>query len=125
MIGLSATALLWLTGRIAGISGMVGGVVMPQRGETLWRAAFLLGMVGAGAAYLHWGGGHISARSGFPPALLVAGGLLVGIGARMGNGCTSGHGVCGLGRLAPRSMAAVPVFMLTAIITTYVVRHVA
>lgn len=125
LIGLSATLLLWLTGRIAGISGLVGGVVMPQRGDTAWRAAFLLGMVAAGAAYLRWGPEPHVSGSGSAPVLLVVAGLLVGFGARMGNGCTSGHGVCGLGRLAPRSMVAVPVFMLTAVATTYIVRHVA
>lgn len=125
LIGLSATLLLWLTGRIAGISGMLGGVLLPKVGDTAWRVAFLVGLIGAGALYLTWVPGAYTPRQGFPPALLVAGGLLVGFGARMGNGCTSGHGVCGLGRLSRRSLVAVPVFMLTAIATTYIVRHVA
>ena len=125
LIGLAATLLLWLNGRIAGISGIVGGVLLPQRGEVAWRLAFLLGLVGAGAAWLWWVPGAYAPRQGFPPALLVATGLLVGFGTRMGNGCTSGHGVCGLGRLSPRSLAAVLVFMATAIATTYIVRHVA
>ena len=125
LIGLAATLLLWLNGRIAGISGIVGGVLLPQRGEVAWRVALLLGLVAAGAAWLWWGPGAYAPRQGFPPALLVATGLLVGFGTRMGNGCTSGHGVCGLGRLSPRSLAAVLVFMATAIATTYIVRHVA
>lgn len=125
LIGLAATLLLWLNGRIAGISGIVGGVLLPQRGEVAWRLAFLLGLVAAGAAWLWWVPGAYAPRQGFPPALLVAAGLLVGFGTRMGNGCTSGHGVCGLGRLSPRSLAAVLVFMATAIATTYIVRHVA
>lgn len=125
LIGLAATLLLWLNGRIAGISGIVGGVLLPQRGEVAWRLAFLLGLVVAGAAWLWWVPGAHAPRQGFPPALLVAAGLLVGFGTRMGNGCTSGHGVCGLGRLSPRSLAAVLAFMATAIATTYLVRHVA
>lgn len=123
LIGLAATLLLWLNGRIAGISGIVGGVLLPQRGEVAWRLAFLLGLVAAGAAWLWWVPGAYVPRQGFPPVLLVAAGLLVGFGTRMGNGCTSGHGVCGLGRLSPRSLAAVLVFMATAIATTWIVRH--
>lgn len=125
LIGVAATLLLWLTGRIAGISGIVGGVVMPRSGDVAWRAAFLLGLIGAGAAWLWWVPGAFTPRLGFPPLLLVIAGVLVGFGTRMGNGCTSGHGVCGLGRLSPRSLAAVLTFMVTAIVTTYVVRHVA
>ena len=125
LIGLAATLLLWLTGRIAGISGMLGGVLLPKRGEVAWRLAFLLGLIGAGAAWLGWVPGAYVPRQGFPPVLLVVAGLLVGFGTRMGNGCTSGHGVCGLGRLSLRSLAAVLTFMLTAVITTFIVRHVA
>ena len=125
LIGGAATLLLWLTGRIAGISGILGGVIMPRSGEVAWRLAFLLGLIGAGAAWLWWVPGAYAPRQGFPPLLLVIAGVLVGFGTRMGNGCTSGHGVCGLGRLSPRSLAAVLTFMVTAIATTYVVRHVA
>ena len=125
LIGLAATLLLWLTGRIAGISGIVGGVLMPRSGEVAWRGAFLIGLIGAGAAYLWLVPGAYTPRQGFPPVLLVAAGLLVGFGTRMGNGCTSGHGVCGLGRLSMRSFAAVLTFMATAVLTTYIVRHVA
>ncbi|MGE8280586.1 MAG: YeeE/YedE family protein [Stenotrophomonas sp.] len=125
LIGLAATLLLWLTGRIAGISGIVGGVLMPRRGEVAWRGAFLIGLIGAGAAYLWLVPGAYTPRQGFSPVLLVVAGLLVGFGTRMGNGCTSGHGVCGLGRLSVRSFAAVLTFMATAVLTTYIVRHVA
>ena len=125
LIGMAATLLLWLTGRIAGISGMLGGVLLPKRGEIAWRLAFLIGLVGAGAAWLWSVPGAYVPRQGFPPLLLVVAGVLVGIGTRMGNGCTSGHGVCGLGRLSLRSLAAVLTFMLTAVITTFIVRHVA
>ncbi|TDB28301.1 YeeE/YedE family protein [Stenotrophomonas sp. ATCM1_4] len=125
LIGMAATLLLWLTGRIAGISGMLGGVLLPKQGELAWRLAFLIGLVGAGAAWLWSVPGAYVPRQGFPPLLLVVAGVLVGIGTRMGNGCTSGHGVCGLGRLSLRSLAAVLTFMLTAVITTFIVRHVA
>lgn len=125
LIGMAAALLLWLTGRIAGISGMLGGVLLPKRGELAWRLAFLIGLVGAGAAWLWSVPGAYVPRQGFPPLLLVVAGVLVGIGTRMGNGCTSGHGVCGLGRLSLRSLAAVLTFMLTAVITTFIVRHVA
>ena len=125
LIGTAATLLLWLTGRIAGISGILGGVLMPRSGEVAWRAAFLIGLIGAGAAYLWLVLGAYSPRQGFSPLLLVIAGLLVGFGTRMGNGCTSGHGVCGLGRLSMRSFVAVLTFMATAIVTTYIVRHVA
>lgn len=125
LVGTAATLLLWLTGRIAGISGILGGVLMPHNGEVAWRVAFLIGLIGAGAAYLWLVPGGYSPRQGFSPLLLVIAGLLVGFGTRMGNGCTSGHGVCGLGRLSMRSFAAVLTFMVTAIVTTYIVRHVA
>ncbi|KRG39611.1 YeeE/YedE family protein [Stenotrophomonas pictorum JCM 9942] len=125
LIGLAATLLLWLNGRIAGISGIVGGVLLPRAGETAWRVLFLLGLIGAGAAWLLLVPGAYTPRQGFPVWMLVVAGLLVGFGTRMGNGCTSGHGVCGLGRLSPRSFAAVLTFMATAIVTTFVVRHLA
>lgn len=125
LIGLSATLLLWLNGRIAGISGMVGAVaITPQRGQVAWRLLFLLGMVVAAALWMHLVPGAPQARSGLSPMWLVPAGLLVGFGARMGNGCTSGHGVCGLGRLSRRSLVAVLTFMATAIATTFVIRHV-
>ena len=123
LIGIAATLLLWLTGRIAGISGILGGVLMPRSDELAWRVAFLVGLIGAGAAYLWLVPGAYAPRRGFPPVLLVIAGLLVGFGTRMGNGCTSGHGVCGLGRLSMRSFAAVLTFMASAIATTALVEH--
>jgi uncharacterized membrane protein YedE/YeeE len=125
LIGLAATALLWLNGRVAGISGITAGALFPQRGETAWRYAFLLGLITAGAFALHWLPASAPSRIGFPPILLVVGGLLVGVGTRLGGGCTSGHGVCGLGRLSLRSLVAVGVFMSTAVLTTFIVRHLA
>lgn len=123
LLGLSATLLLWLNGRIAGVSGIVGGLLFPRRGDVAWRAAFLLGLVVASALYVAFVPGAPQPRTDFPRAGLVVAGLLVGFGTRMGNGCTSGHGVCGLGRLSPRSLAAVLTFMATAIATTAIARH--
>ena len=123
LIGLAATLLLWLTGRIAGISGIVDGIVFPSPGDRAWRVAFLAGLVVAGGVYLVAVPGAFVPRAGFPAGALVNAGLLVGFGARMGNGCTSGHGVCGLGRLSARSLVAVLTFMATAIATTFVIRH--
>ena len=123
LIGLSATLLLWLNGRIAGISGIVNGVVFPRAGEVWWRIAFLLGLVIAAGLYMAFVPGAPLPRTDFSRIGLIAAGLLVGFGTRMGNGCTSGHGVCGLGRLSMRSFAAVATFMTTAIATTFVVRH--
>lgn len=123
LIGLAATLLLWLTGRVAGVSGIAAGLLFPRRGELAWRAAFLLGLVLAGGVAIGLLPGIATPREGFPPRLLVAAGLLVGFGASLGNGCTSGHGVCGLGRRSPRSLVAVLVFMATAVATTWVVRH--
>lgn len=123
LIGLSATLLLWLDGRIAGISGILGGALSMPRADTAWRVAFLLGLVAAAGAYLAWVPGAHAPREGFPRIALVVAGVLVGVGTRMGNGCTSGHGVCGLGLWSPRSLVAVLTFMATAIATTFVMRH--
>lgn len=123
LIGLSAVVLLLLNGRIAGISGIAFGLFERARGsEWAWRAAFVLGLVGAGVAVLAWQGAAPVSPASTP--VLVLAGLLVGVGTALGNGCTSGHGVCGLGRLSGRSLVAVLTFMATAIATVFVVRHV-
>lgn len=124
LIGLSATLLLWLNGRVAGVSGILNGVLFPNAGDVSWRAMFLLGLIVAAGLYMALVPGAPLPRTNYPRAALVVAGLLVGFGTRMGNGCTSGHGVCGLGRLSMRSMAAVLTFMATAIATTFVVRHI-
>lgn len=125
LIGIAASLLLWLNGRIAGVSGILSGLLPPARGEALWRALFLGGLIG-GAALLYALHGHIpQARRGFPRELLIAAGLLVGVGTGLARGCTSGHGVCGLARLSPRSLAATLTFLAVAIASTYVVRHIA
>lgn len=123
LIGLAAAALLLFNGRIAGISGIVNGLVGQGAGERGWRIAFLLGLAGAGVLVMKLTG-QSSASPATTPVLVVAG-LLVGFGTRLGNGCTSGHGVCGLARLSLRSLVAVLVFMAAAVLTVFVTRHLA
>ena len=123
LIGLAATLLLWLNGRVAGVSGIVNGVIFPKREDTAWRAAFLIGLIAAGGLYMALVPGTALPRTDYSRAGLIVAGILVGFGTRMGNGCTSGHGVCGLGRLSLRSLGAVLTFMATAIMTTFVLRH--
>ena len=122
LIGLAATLLLWSIGRIAGISGIVNGIVEGTPGDRAWRIAFIAGMMIAGAIALQFLPGPARAQTGTTPLLLIAG-FLVGFGTRVGNGCTSGHGVCGLGRLSKRSFAAVATFMAAGMATVFVVRH--
>ena len=121
LIGLAATLLYAGIGRIAGISGIVNNA-LEQRSERGWRIAFLLGLIAA--AGLWFVGNGIAPRTGFPLGWLLLAGLLVGFGTRIGNGCTSGHGICGLARLSKRSLIAVLVFMGSGIATVYLLRHV-
>jgi hypothetical protein len=125
LIGLSAVMLMTLSGRIAGISGIVGGLLPPKpAADRSWRIAFVLGLVAAPVILgLVSGDEHIGAPTVGTPTLIVAG-LLVGAGTAYGGGCTSGHGICGISRLSPRSVAAVGIFMATAIVTLFLVRHV-
>ncbi len=120
LIGLAATVLLASLGRIAGISGLFNGA-LEQRGDRAWRVAFLVGLVAAAGVWFAVAG--VQPRTGFPLPWLLAGGLLVGFGTRLGSGCTSGHGICGLARLSPRSMVAVALFMAAGFATVYVLRH--
>jgi uncharacterized protein len=122
LLGCAAVLLLWSIGRIAGISGIASGAIEGPRGDRAWRVAFIAGLAVAGAATMQFVPSPPRMQTG-PTALLLAAGLLVGFGTRLGNGCTSGHGVCGLGRLSRRSLAAVVVFMGFAMATTYVMRH--
>jgi uncharacterized membrane protein YedE/YeeE len=122
LIGLAAAAFVLLNGRIAGISGILGGLLRPAQGDIAWRAAFLAGLVGAPLVYARFAPlpeVRIDAGNG----ALIAAGLLVGIGTRYGSGCTSGHGVCGLSRLSPRSLVATASFMLAGFATVFVLRH--
>jgi uncharacterized membrane protein YedE/YeeE len=122
LIGLAAALFVLLNGRIAGISGVLGGLLTPLRGDVLWRVAFIGGMVAAPLAYsvvLALPSVQIDASY----AALVAAGLLVGVGTRYGAGCTSGHGVCGLSRLSLRSLVATGAFMGAGFVTVYVLGH--
>jgi uncharacterized membrane protein YedE/YeeE len=118
LIGAGAATLLLFNGRVAGISGILSQTLRGAAGPSGWRVAFLVGLV-APAALLGLGGVRLDA--GLP--LLGVAGLLVGIGAGVGSGCTSGHGVCGISRLSPRSLVATAVFMATAMLTVFVVRY--
>ena len=121
LIGLAAAMLVLLNGRVAGISGIIGGLLAPRRGEIAWRIAFVAGLFAAPLAMAVFGanpGPRIDAGFG----MLVAAGLLVGIGTSYGSGCTSGHGVCGLSRLSPRSLVATAAFMLAGVATVFLVR---
>ena len=122
-IGGSAAALLQFNGRIAGISGMLRGLLASSGAQRLERLVFLAGLVVGAAAIEHYTGQLPQAREHFPGWLLVVAGVLVAIGTTLAAGCTSGHGVCGLARLSPRSAVAVATFLSVAIVTTYVVRH--
>ena len=137
LIGLSATWLMATLGRIAGISGIIGTLITARpRGDSAWRLTFLLGLISGPLLLMLFGGGLgnvagvgvdvtgevIGAPAGGVALMLIAG-LLVGVGTGLGSGCTSGHGVCGLSRLSPRSLVATLTFLVAAIVTVYVVRH--
>jgi uncharacterized protein len=122
LIGTAAAMFLLLNGRIAGISGILGGLLRPRAGDIGWRVAFMLGLVAAPLLYqLAAPLPAVQVNAG--TALLVVAGLLVGMGTRYGSGCTSGHGVCGLSRLSPRSLVATAAFMVAGFVTVFVVRH--
>ncbi|MDP1540549.1 MAG: YeeE/YedE family protein [Moraxellaceae bacterium] len=124
MIGCASALMFAANGRITGISGILGGLMQsPSVGDRAWRWLFLAGLVFAGLLFVLLGRPipEISLSASSP--LLIAGGLLVGFGTRRGSGCTSGHGVCGMARLSPRSFTATFVFMLVAALTVFVMRH--
>lgn len=122
LIGLAAAVFVLFNGRIAGISGILGGLIKPRSGDIGWRLAFTGGLIGAPVIYsLFWGlpDIHIEAN----PVTLIIAGLIVGFGTRIGSGCTSGHGVCGISRLSPRSIVATLTFMAMGFVTVFLVRH--
>ena len=125
LIGCSATLLLACNGRIAGISGIIKGIYRNSAVERAWRGVFLASLIGAAAVAFRMFPESRPHRLDFPIGVLILAGVLVGFGTRMGNGCTSGHGVCGLGRLSMRSLVAVLVFLGVAVITVAMTRHVA
>ena len=122
LIGAAAAMLILLNGRVAGISGMLGGLLAPRRGEVAWRLAFVLGLLVAPPLWRLFASSPIPRiEAGF--GTLVVAGLLVGVGTSYGSGCTSGHGVCGLSRLSPRSLVATLAFMGAGMATVFVARH--
>jgi hypothetical protein len=124
LIGLAAVLLMAFNGRIAGVAGITGGLVNPKSDDRPWRLAFIVGLIAAplAAALL----GHAVPMPQMPGSMIViaVAGVLVGFGTRLGNGCTSGHGICGIARLSPRSIAATLVFMVAAMIVVALTRHV-
>jgi len=123
LLGISATLLLWMNGQIAGISGIFQGALKMGAPGRLWRIFFLTGLVLGGGVWWRITGASFTPRSDFPIPLLVIAGILGGFGSRIGNGCTSGHGVCGLGRTSGRSAASTVTFFSVAVATTFVARH--
>jgi uncharacterized protein len=123
LIGLAASIFILIHGRIMGVIGILGGILTPLKGDIDWRIAFLVGLISAplGAAFL---GFQFPVQIDGSAFRLMVGGLLVGFGATLGSGCTSGHGVCGIARLSPRSLLATSVFMVTGAITVYVTHHI-
>jgi len=124
LIGLSAVLLMGLVGRIAGISGIVNGLLWPAADWAGWRLAFLIGLIAGPVAWRTAGGFVPPVEITAQLPVLLAGGLLVGAGTILGSGCTSGHGVCGLARLSPRSLVSTLIFMVVGIATVFVIRHV-
>ena len=123
MIGLAAVLLLWLNGRIAGISGILGGLIGADPSDRLWRVAFLAGLVAGPLLVAAVSGEMAEIELLGEPLTLVVAGVLVGFGTRLGGGCTSGHGVCGLARLSRRSLTATAMFFGVALLTVFVMRH--
>jgi uncharacterized protein len=122
LIGLSATLLMWMHGRIAGMTGILRGVLHPLPDDWQWRALFLVGAIVAPMLYVSAGQ---SIEFGVPISklALIVGGIIVGVGVTYGGGCTSGHGVCGIARMSPRSIVATCTFMISTFITVYIIRH--
>lgn len=127
LIGLAAVLLMALNGRIAGVSGIIAGVMAPIRGEgraeLSWRLAFVAGLILAPLLVSLARGELVSVSTPHPAWMMALGGLFVGYGTRLGSGCTSGHGVCGISRLSKRSLVATCMFMATAIVTVFILHH--
>jgi uncharacterized membrane protein YedE/YeeE len=123
LIGAAAAALLLFNGRILGVSGIIGGLAQPRSGDTGWRVAFIAGLLVPPLALTLSGTMKAPTFEG-PLLVIAAAGLLVGFGSRMGSGCTSGHGICGMARLSKRSIVATACFLLTGFLTVYLTRHV-
>ncbi|MCG8414994.1 MAG: YeeE/YedE family protein [Pseudomonadales bacterium] len=124
LIGVAASLTLWTTGRIAGISGIVAGALFPKRADVAWRLLFLGGMLTGGLVYLLFNQGSMDIQIQSSPLTTIVAGLLVGFGTRLGSGCTSGHGICGIARFSKRSFLATSVFILSGVLTVFVTSHV-
>ncbi len=120
LVGISALLLMLFNGKTAGISGMINGAIAKQQSDRAWRIVFLLAMVAGGAFATRLLGGDIPQQYDTSLPVIIIAALLVGAGTRIGNGCTSGHGICGIGRLSVRSIVATIVFMVTAVVTVFI-----
>ncbi|AKU57359.1 YeeE/YedE family protein [Vibrio parahaemolyticus] len=123
LLGISATILLLVNGKIAGISGIMNGIMSPKKGDYSWRLLFAVGMIAGGLISVLMLGVAVPSTANLSLGMVIVAGLLVGIGTRLGNGCTSGHGICGMGRLSKRSIVATCVFMAVAGLTVFVRLH--
>ena len=124
LIGAAATLMLWANGRIAGISGILGGILFPVKEEVFWRVLFIGGLLVASLVYMFFSGAGLVISEQTTPVLTAVAGLLVGVGTRMGSGCTSGHGICGIARISKRSILATVVFILAGIASVFLQQHV-
>ncbi|AAO07302.1 YeeE/YedE family protein [Vibrio vulnificus] len=123
LLGISALTMLLVNGKVAGISGILTGLLTPKSRDFAWRLMFVVGMVSGGVLAVTFGAASASVALPTSGVLIAAAGLLVGIGTRLGNGCTSGHGICGIGRLSKRSIVATAIFMAVAAMTVFVRLH--
>ncbi|MCA3924916.1 YeeE/YedE family protein [Vibrio vulnificus] len=123
LLGISALTMLLVNGKVAGISGILTGLLTPKSRDFAWRLMFVIGMVSGGVLAVTFGAASTSVALPTSGVLIAAAGLLVGIGTRLGNGCTSGHGICGIGRLSKRSIVATAIFMAVAAMTVFVRLH--
>ncbi|HHX8270560.1 TPA: YeeE/YedE family protein [Vibrio diabolicus] len=123
LLGISATILLLVNGKIAGISGIMNGIMSPKKDDYSWRLLFAVGMIAGGLISVLMLGVAVPSTANLSLGMVIAAGLLVGIGTRLGNGCTSGHGICGMGRLSKRSIVATCVFMAVAGLAVFVRLH--
>ncbi|NQV70539.1 MAG: YeeE/YedE family protein [Pseudohongiella sp.] len=124
LIGAAATFMLWANGRIAGISGILGGILFPVKSEIVWRILFIAGLLSASLAYMFFSGASLDISVQTTPLLTAVAGLLVGFGTRMGSGCTSGHGICGIARISKRSFLATVVFIGAGVVSVFLLRHI-
>lgn len=124
LIGCAAILIMWTNGKIAGISGILGGILFRAKGDYLWRLLFVAGLLLAVPIYMLVAGNAVTIVTQSNSVLTVIAGVLVGLGSRMGSGCTSGHGICGISRVSQRSFAATATFMATGIATVFVLRHI-